>query len=340
MIQCYDKDCDNIAIYGYPTKGREACGNHMKEDMLDLVYRYCICGNQSMYGAERGKPVRCARCRSKQDIYCLGYCVCGKEAHYGIYGQKRSCEKCRFDEDLYVESDDRTEDERSEEEQSENEQSEDDDFVVEDSEEDYSEDDDYEEKDDEEDDDEDDDDDEEEDEEDKDDSDGGEDGDIENSEDDKFVSYTIPKKAVSTTKDISRKYDKKRDEVKVRDKIISKFGTPLSFDSQISQDGKKTRKRPDILYKCNQHFIVIETDERCHSNYVDEDIRMVIITKTLNAPCIFIRFNSKGNIQELINSVTESMNTEYRDSNILHVKYIGYPSVKYKEINIQEFIGE
>lgn len=50
-------------------------------------------------------------------------------------------------------------------------------------------------------------------------------------------------------------------------------------------------ERPDFLFDCNTHFVVIEVDENQHRQNECEDVRMFNMSQTLGMKTIFIRYN-------------------------------------------------
>jgi hypothetical protein len=63
----------------------------------------------------------------------------------------------------------------------------------------------------------------------------------------------------------------------------------FSYDKTI--DSACTKKRPDIVYDCGTHFVIIEIDENQHRYYDCEEKRILEITQACGMPCIFIRYN-------------------------------------------------
>jgi hypothetical protein len=58
-------------------------------------------------------------------------------------------------------------------------------------------------------------------------------------------------------------------------------------------DSSCNMKRPDFVYDCKTHFVVVEVDEDQHSNHLEscETSRMMQIAQSIGMPTIFIRYN-------------------------------------------------
>lgn len=80
-------------------------------------------------------------------------------------------------------------------------------------------------------------------------------------------------------------------ETKIYNLLKEKFGEPYSYDKCI--DTQCGKERPDIVFECASHFIIIEVDEFMHkkSNYACEKERIQNICFAFGMPCIFIRYN-------------------------------------------------
>jgi very-short-patch-repair endonuclease len=71
------------------------------------------------------------------------------------------------------------------------------------------------------------------------------------------------------------------------------FNFPLTFDTRIGA----SRRRPDVLINCGTHAVIIEIDERQHSEYNrdDEEARLFEIWDALKKiPARVLRFNPDG----------------------------------------------
>lgn len=81
-------------------------------------------------------------------------------------------------------------------------------------------------------------------------------------------------------------------EIKVRDSLIARGYKYLSHD-KILERGNCGKERPDFLFDCGYHFLIVEVDENQHSNnaYNCERTRMFNIANTLGIKTFFIRYN-------------------------------------------------
>ena len=76
----------------------------------------------------------------------------------------------------------------------------------------------------------------------------------------------------------------------------SKYNKNYKFtDKTFPEDYEcfKRRRRPDFLYDCNTHFVILEVDENQHNRgkYNCETKRMGELAQALGLPTIFIRYN-------------------------------------------------
>jgi len=51
------------------------------------------------------------------------------------------------------------------------------------------------------------------------------------------------------------------------------------------------RKRPDIVYDCNTHLVIVEIDERQHRYYSCERRRLLEVVQSAGMPTFWIRYN-------------------------------------------------
>ncbi len=89
------------------------------------------------------------------------------------------------------------------------------------------------------------------------------------------------------------KYMKTR-EIRMKNFLDGNDYKYISHDSITSDNYSICGKyRPDFVFDCNTHFIVLECDEDQHSQYDNscEKIRMCMIAQGLGLPTHFIRFN-------------------------------------------------
>ena len=73
---------------------------------------------------------------------------------------------------------------------------------------------------------------------------------------------------------------------------LSNFVYDQSIDS-IFQENCTMKRRPDFLFDCDTHFLILEVDEHQHSFYNEEceTVRMINISQAIGMPTIFIRYN-------------------------------------------------
>ena len=62
------------------------------------------------------------------------------------------------------------------------------------------------------------------------------------------------------------------------------------YDRQI-EGGVCGKERPDFVWDCGTHWLILEIDERQHRTYRCEQKRMVKLTQTLGMPCLWVRYN-------------------------------------------------
>ena len=95
-------------------------------------------------------------------------------------------------------------------------------------------------------------------------------------------------------------YDVIKQEKKKEKLVLNYLDKYINFpsidDKQISVRDKPCfdiKSRPDRIYDCNTHYLIIEIDEHQHShlNKICEESRMHQIQEALGFPAIFIRFN-------------------------------------------------
>jgi hypothetical protein len=78
----------------------------------------------------------------------------------------------------------------------------------------------------------------------------------------------------------------------VKDFCDANHLTYISYDKMIDH-GISCKKRPDFIFKCESHMIVVEVDEDQHMSYQceNEQERMCLISQTLKMKTLFIRYN-------------------------------------------------
>ncbi len=117
---------------------------------------------------------------------------------------------------------------------------------------------------------------------------------------------------------------------------------PDKIDKQL-EDGSicKLQSRPDIIFDCSTHFIIVEVDEHQHKSYNKqcEINRMINITQVIGIKTIFIRYNPdkfKTNQKEphqigkfkILKEELEHYMTNPPDD-LLTVKYLFFDNYKY-----------
>jgi hypothetical protein len=86
------------------------------------------------------------------------------------------------------------------------------------------------------------------------------------------------------------KRSKHKKELRVKCLLESEIKQTMhSYDKSI--DTACTKKRPDIVYDCGTHFVIVEIDENQHRYYDCEKNRILEITQSAGLSCIFIRYN-------------------------------------------------
>lgn len=81
----------------------------------------------------------------------------------------------------------------------------------------------------------------------------------------------------------------------------------------IIEKGICGKERPDFLFDCGTHFVVLEVDENQHDDRINhcEKIRMINISQSLGLPTRFLRYNP--DIYVNINGETQNPSTEERE---------------------------
>ena len=89
----------------------------------------------------------------------------------------------------------------------------------------------------------------------------------------------------------SKKYRHAK-ELEVKDFLDSNNIQYESHD-RVVEKGVCGKERPDFLFDCGTHFVIVEVDENRHNHVTPEceRIRMINISQSLGLPTIFIRYN-------------------------------------------------
>jgi hypothetical protein len=68
---------------------------------------------------------------------------------------------------------------------------------------------------------------------------------------------------------------------------------PYEYYDEITQDGKCGKERPDFVWDCGTHKVILEVDEYQHKDNPPEceNTRMKNITQAFYMPCLWIRYN-------------------------------------------------
>lgn len=79
---------------------------------------------------------------------------------------------------------------------------------------------------------------------------------------------------------------------------LDNAGLKYDLTDKVIPDGRASEcgvyNRPDFLFDCGTHFVVLEVDENAHAGYTCELARMVNITSTLGMSTVFVRYNPDG----------------------------------------------
>ena len=127
--------------------------------------------------------------------------------------------------------------------------------------------------------------------------------------------------------DVFQKYKKRKQEEVLKLFQANGLGDFIGYDKSIEsiyKEGCDLKTRPDFLWDCGTHFLVVEVDENKHTSYECDVPRMINISQALGLPTFFIRYNpdnfkinnriSKINNKDLVNF------TKYY-KNITELKY-------------------
>jgi hypothetical protein len=91
------------------------------------------------------------------------------------------------------------------------------------------------------------------------------------------------------------KYNRKAKEIEVKEWLDNskEHSHYVSYDRSFPEIKEcfDRRYRPDFLYDCGTHFVILEVDENQHRVYECERKRMWEIAQSLGLPTIFIRYN-------------------------------------------------
>ena len=126
--------------------------------------------------------------------------------------------------------------------------------------------------------------------------------------------------------------------------LIRQDLSPDTVDKQV-EDGTicGLRSRPDLVYNCGTHFIVLEVDEHQHQSYPCECeiIRMINLTQVIGLKTMFLRYNPdkfKSDLKEpnktfKLKSLKEELQHYMKNpqDDLLTVKYLFYDDYKYVE---------
>jgi len=145
-------------------------------------------------------------------------------------------------------------------------------------------------------------------------------------------------------------------ETRVGKLLTDKFGEPNTHDKIIdSVCGKDDRSRPDFVYNCNTHIVIVEVDEHQHRNNcsVGEINRMKnLFFAYEGTPVVFIRYNpdnfvfrgKKGDIPQgkredvLLKWVDKAINTLPNFSlSVVHLFYDGYKDTTKEFLEIDPY---
>jgi len=141
------------------------------------------------------------------------------------------------------------------------------------------------------------------------------------------------------------KLEKKQETLvlKYLDENFKRVNIQVLSDNKII-DSSCNKKRPDRIYDCGTHYVIVEIDERQHSGYCKDGelSRMYYIQAACGISCIFLRFNP-DNFR--VNNVLQQINIGHRLKTL--VKWLNYcidmkPSkdfspVKYKYLYYNEY---
>jgi hypothetical protein len=147
------------------------------------------------------------------------------------------------------------------------------------------------------------------------------------------------------------KRSKHKKELRVKCLLQSEINQTMhSYDKSI--DLACTKKRPDIVYDCGTHFVIVEIDENQHRYYDCEINRILEITQSAGLPCIFIRYNPDKFVDStgskiaiitnserekvLVSWVKHAMETEPRNEvEFLRVVYLFYDGHDHSSIDLE-----
>jgi hypothetical protein len=100
-------------------------------------------------------------------------------------------------------------------------------------------------------------------------------------------------------------------------------GIEYESHDRMVDGGECERYRPDFLFDCVTHYLVLEVDEHQHMSYpcVCEQTRMVNMVQSLGTRTIFVRYNPDSFKDHLGKTSNPGFNTRTR---LLHEKLRWY----------------
>jgi len=139
---------------------------------------------------------------------------------------------------------------------------------------------------------------------------------------------------------------KKHKELRVKKLLETEIDKKIYIHDKIIEQACN-RRRPDIVYDCDTHFLVIEVDENQHKKRECEEIRMQELTQSFGMPVIFIRYNPDNYRAEkmLQKNKREQILVEWvrhciklspnDDTEFLRVIYLCYDGFDHTDVKIQ-----
>ena len=116
------------------------------------------------------------------------------------------------------------------------------------------------------------------------------------------------------------------------------IGYDKSIES-IYKEGCDLKTRPDFLWDCGTHFLVVEVDENKHTSYECDIPRMLNISQALGLPTFFIRYNPDNfKINNRASKITD--NTRHKDLLNFTKYYKNITELKYYCSYIQLFFDD
>ena len=131
--------------------------------------------------------------------------------------------------------------------------------------------------------------------------------------------------------DVFQKYKKRKQEEILNILKTQKLNDFICYDKSVEsiyKEGCNLKTRPDFLWDCDTHFLVLEVDENGHRNYDCENPRMINISQALGMSTIFLRYNPDN--FKVNNKLTKISNKTRQKKLLEWLRYLKTPQENLK----------